>query len=79
MTTTDPFDFTTERADRFHTSYAAGELQRRLYAEAFADEYPAEVDPTSSCTWSVLAAMLRGLRLGPDEILVDLGSSGGGH
>lgn len=78
MTTTDPFTFTTERADRFHTSYATGGLQRQLYAEAFGEEYPAEVDPTSSCTWPVLAVMVRGLRLRPDDLLVDLGCGRGG-
>ncbi|MFI6321090.1 class I SAM-dependent methyltransferase [Nonomuraea sp. NPDC050556] len=74
----DPFTFTTERADRFHVSYTTGDLQRQLYAEAFGSEYPAEVEPTSSCTWSVLASMVRGLRLGPDEHLVDLGCGRGG-
>ncbi|MEV0583189.1 methyltransferase domain-containing protein [Nonomuraea sp. NPDC050310] len=78
MPTTDPFTFTTERSDRFHRAYAAGGLQGRLYAEAFGPERPAEVDAASGCTWQVLGEMVKGLRLRPDELLVDLGCGRGG-
>jgi SAM-dependent methyltransferase len=67
-----------ERADAFHAAAAKGGLATRLYAEAFGEEYPAEVDPTSSCTWSVLGEMVRRLRLRPDGLLVDLGCGRGG-
>ena len=53
-------------------------MHTRLVAEAFGDEFPAQVDPSSSCTWSVLAEMVRWLRLRPDELLVDLGCGRGG-
>jgi SAM-dependent methyltransferase len=67
-----------ERADRFHAARSKGGLQRRLWAEAFGDEYPAEVDPSSSCTWSVLGEMVQRLKLRPDDQLVDLGCGRGG-
>jgi len=65
-------------ADRFHAARAKSGLHTRLVAEAFGDEFPAQVDPSSSCTWSVLAEMVRWLRLRPDELLVDLGCGRGG-
>lgn len=57
---------------------ATGGLQARLVAEAWGDEYPAQVEPASSCTWSVLGEMVRWLRLRPDDLLVDLGCGRGG-
>lgn len=65
-------------ADRFHAARPDSGLQTRLAAEAFGEEYPAQVGPSSSCTWSVLAEMIRRLRLRPDELLVDLGCGRGG-
>ena len=67
-----------DHADRFHAARAAGGLQARLVAQAWGDEYPAEVEPASSCTWSVLGEMVRWLRLRPDDLLVDLGCGRGG-
>lgn len=67
-----------EHADSFHAARATGGLQARLVAEAFGDEYPAQVEPSSSCTWSVLGEMVRWLRLRPDDLLVDLGCGRGG-
>jgi SAM-dependent methyltransferase len=67
-----------DHADRFHAARATGGLPARLAAEAFGEEYPAQVEPSSSCTWSVLGAMVQGLRLSPDDVLVDLGCGRGG-
>ncbi|MBS2967032.1 methyltransferase domain-containing protein [Actinocrinis puniceicyclus] len=67
-----------EPFDVFHTAAAGRGLSSRLYAEAFGDEYPVEVDPSSSCTWSVLGEMVKRLRLRPDDLLVDLGCGRGG-
>ncbi|WP_042391811.1 class I SAM-dependent methyltransferase [Streptacidiphilus carbonis] len=67
-----------EDADRFHAARASGGLQLRLVEQAFGEEYPAQVEPSSSCTWSVLAEMVRRLRLAPGELLVDLGCGRGG-
>jgi SAM-dependent methyltransferase len=51
---------------------------RRLWSEAMGDQYPAEVDPFSSCTWSLLGQMVAALRLPPGGRLVDLGCGRGG-
>jgi SAM-dependent methyltransferase len=67
-----------EHADRFHAARAVGGLQARLVAEAFGEEYPAQVEPSSSCTWSVLGEMVGRLRLRPDDLLVDPGCGRGG-
>jgi ubiquinone/menaquinone biosynthesis C-methylase UbiE len=67
-----------EHADSFHAARATGGLQAQLVAQAFGDEYPAEVEPSSSCTWSVLGEMVGRLRLRPDDLLVDLGCGRGG-
>ena len=64
--------------DRFHEAYELQGLQKRLRAEAWGEEYPEQVDPTSSCTWSVLGEMVGRLRLRPDALLVDLGCGRGG-
>lgn len=67
-----------EQADLFHRGREIGGLYARLYAEAFGDEYPELVDASSSCTWSVLADMIAGLRLRPGSLLADLGCGRGG-
>jgi SAM-dependent methyltransferase len=67
-----------EGYDAMHAAAADRGLSSRLYAEAFGDEYPVEVDPSSSCTWSVLGEMVKALRLRPDDLLVDLGCGRGG-
>lgn len=67
-----------EHADVFHAARGAGGLQLQLAAQAWGDEYPWEVEPSSSCTWSVLGEMVRRLRLRPDDLLVDLGCGRGG-
>jgi ubiquinone/menaquinone biosynthesis C-methylase UbiE len=51
---------------------------RRLWSEAFGDEYPAEVAPFSSCTWWLLGQLVAALRLQPGGCLVDLGCGRGG-
>jgi predicted TPR repeat methyltransferase len=63
---------------RFHEACDVQGLQQRLRAEAWGDEFPEEVDPSSSCTWSVLGEMVGRLRLAPGEVLVDLGCGRGG-
>ncbi|HEU5425814.1 MAG TPA: class I SAM-dependent methyltransferase [Actinocrinis sp.] len=65
-------------ADKFHAARARSGLHTRLAAQAFGAEYPAQVDPSSSCTWSVLGQMVGRLRLRPDDLLVDLGCGRGG-
>lgn len=67
-----------ENFDKLHARSSIGDLQKRLAAQAWGDEYPVEVDPSSSCTWSVLGEMVRRLHLRPDDLLVDLGCGRGG-
>ncbi len=67
-----------EDNDAFHLAAAGRGLNSRLSAEAFGEEYPADVDPNSSCTWTVLGEMVRRLRLLPNDLLVDLGCGRGG-
>jgi len=67
-----------EYNDALHGAAAGRGLNSRLFAEAFGEEYPADVDPNSSCTWTVLGEMVRRLRLRPDGLLVDLGCGRGG-
>jgi SAM-dependent methyltransferase len=69
---------TIEQIDAMHAAASGGGLSRRLFADAFGDEYPVEVDPSSSCTWSVLGEMVKQLRLRPDDLLIDLGCGRGG-
>jgi SAM-dependent methyltransferase len=51
---------------------------RRLWSEAMGDQYPAEVDPFSSCTWWLLGRLVAALRLPAGGRLVDLGCGRGG-
>lgn len=75
---TEPTQSPREKFDSLHSRSNTGDLQKQLVAEAWGEEFPAEVDPTSSCTWSVLGEMVRRLRLRPDDLLVDLGCGRGG-
>jgi len=53
-------------------------MVKQLRAAAWGDEFPEEVDPSSSCTWSMLGEMVGQLRLAPGGLLVDLGCGRGG-
>jgi SAM-dependent methyltransferase len=64
--------------DRLHAACDNSDFHARFWAPPVGDEYPVEVEPTSSCTWSLLGEMLRRLRLRPDGVLVDLGCGRGG-
>lgn len=57
---------------------AQSPLLNELWARAWGEEYPAEVAPFSSCSWSVLGEMVSALRLRPGQGLVDLGCGTGG-
>lgn len=71
----------TERQAAYDHFHEYGDVQGKLKAvraEAWGDEFPAEIDPASSCTWSVIGEMVGRLRLKPGERLVDLGCGRGG-
>src|SRR5689334_6515348 len=71
-------DITPDGYDAAHTAADGSALLRRLFAEAMGDQYPAEVDPFSSCSWWLLGRLVSALRLRPDDRLVDLGCGRGG-
>jgi SAM-dependent methyltransferase len=64
--------------DAAHEAVYGSALMRRLWAEAMGDQYPAEVEPFSSCTWWVLGQLVAALRLPAGGLLVDLGCGCGG-
>jgi SAM-dependent methyltransferase len=49
-----------------------------LLQRAMGDDYPVDVDPSSSCTRSLLSHILEMLALRPADLLVDLGCGRGG-
>ncbi|UQA97472.1 class I SAM-dependent methyltransferase [Streptomyces halobius] len=65
--------------DAFHTARASSPLSARLYALAMGEDYPPEVNASSSCDWQLLATAVRQLRLHPGQHLVDLGCGTGGE
>ncbi|MFD9864470.1 class I SAM-dependent methyltransferase [Streptomyces alboflavus] len=64
--------------DAVHTARAASRLVDSLYAQAMGDAYPVEVAPTSSCDWPFLGTLTANLRLGPGDVLADIGCGTGG-
>jgi SAM-dependent methyltransferase len=53
-------------------------LLPRLWAEAFGDEYPAELGVFSPTTWTDLRRIDQALALRPGQVLLDLGCGEGG-
>jgi SAM-dependent methyltransferase len=53
-------------------------LFRRLWAEAWADEYPVEIEALSTTSWTTIGRVVGALRLRPGQVLVDLGCGRGG-
>lgn len=64
--------------DTAHRARQDSALLRELWAQAMGDQYPAEVDPFSACTWWLLGQIVARLRLPPNGRLVDLGCGCGG-
>ncbi|HEY9483126.1 MAG TPA: class I SAM-dependent methyltransferase [Micromonosporaceae bacterium] len=64
--------------DRVHAAADQSPLMRELWSRAMGDQYPAEVDPFSSCSWWLLGRAVAGLCLRPGGLLVDLGCGRGG-
>jgi len=57
---------------------ASHPLLADLVQRAMGDDYPVDVEPSSSCTRSLLAHILEMLALRPGDLLVDLGCGRGG-
>jgi SAM-dependent methyltransferase len=68
---------TADGYDRMHGA-SASPLLRELWARAFGDAHPAEVEPASSCSWWTLGYAVTALRTAPGGTLVDLGCGRGG-
>jgi len=64
--------------DQEHSVTAPSELVRRLAAQAYGEDYPAEVEPWGMTTWWVLGRCVSALRVGPGQLLVDLACGRGG-
>ena len=64
--------------DAFFTEAKVAEFRRRLYLEAFGDEYPVDEATDGYITRSELRQMVEALRVGPDQQIVDLGCGRGG-
>jgi ubiquinone/menaquinone biosynthesis C-methylase UbiE len=64
--------------DAFHAARARTDLVARLYAQAMGEEYPHELQDSSSCDWPLLGMMTARLRLRPGQVLVDAGCGTGG-
>ncbi|MGW0765627.1 class I SAM-dependent methyltransferase [Streptomyces sp. NPDC002676] len=64
--------------DALHAARARTPLVARLYAEAMDEDYPVEVNASSSCDWPLLGLMTARLRMRPGQLLVDAGCGNGG-
>ena len=64
--------------DAHFRAQAGSTLLPELWARAWGEDYPAEVEPFSPCSWSLLSSLVGALRLPPGATLVDLGCGRGG-
>jgi ubiquinone/menaquinone biosynthesis C-methylase UbiE len=64
--------------DAFYTESQVAEFRRRLYVEAFGEEYPSNEATDGYITRNELREMAAGLKVGPGQIIVDLGCGRGG-
>jgi ubiquinone/menaquinone biosynthesis C-methylase UbiE len=69
---------TAELFDLMHETSRGSRLIWELSAQAYGDEYPAEVRPFGMTTWWVLGRFVSELRIGPGATLVDLACGTGG-
>src|SRR5947209_10332898 len=73
-----PKPFSSATFDQAHGIAARSDLIWRLSAQAYGEDYPAEVQPWGMTTWWVLGRCVSGLRIGPGQLLVDLACGRGG-
>jgi len=76
-TSPSPIPPTPGEFDLLHET-ASHPLLAGLVQRAMGDDYPVDVDPSSSCTQSLLGHILEMLALRPGDLLVDLGCGRGG-
>jgi ubiquinone/menaquinone biosynthesis C-methylase UbiE len=73
-----PMPISAETFDDGFASMAGSDLLWQLAAEAYGEEYPAEVQPWGMTTWWTLGRCVSSLRIGPGQLLVDLACGRGG-
>ncbi|HZD87438.1 MAG TPA: class I SAM-dependent methyltransferase [Gaiellaceae bacterium] len=73
-----PVPFSAQMFDDVFASMARSDLGRRLAAEAYGEDYPAEVRPFGMTTLWTLGRCVTALRVGPGHVLVDLACGQGG-
>src|ERR1700730_15390990 len=64
--------------EAFYAEPRVAEFRRRLYLEAFGEEYPADEATDGYITRSELREMVAALQVGPGQKLADLGCGRGG-
>src|ERR1700726_4358957 len=64
--------------DAFYINDRVAEFRRRLYVEAYGEEYPADVGTDGYITLSELRQMADALHFGPGDKIADLGCGRGG-
>jgi ubiquinone/menaquinone biosynthesis C-methylase UbiE len=64
--------------DQEHAATGRSELIWHLAAEAYGEDYPAEVQPWGLTSWWILGRCIAALRVGPGQVLVDLACGRGG-
>jgi len=64
--------------DAFYVDNRVAEFRRRLYVEAYGEQYPADVGTDGYITLSELRQMAGALHVGPGDNIADLGCGRGG-
>jgi ubiquinone/menaquinone biosynthesis C-methylase UbiE len=73
-----PRPITPEDFDRAHAETAKSDLLWRLSSEAYGADCPTELEAWGMTTWWTLGQFVSGLRLRPDQLLLDLACGRGG-
>jgi ubiquinone/menaquinone biosynthesis C-methylase UbiE len=73
-----PAEFNAATFDQAHGKAGTSPLMWRLSAQAYGENYPAEVQPWGMTTWWVLGRFVSELKVGPGHRLVDLACGRGG-
>jgi ubiquinone/menaquinone biosynthesis C-methylase UbiE len=73
-----PSSVTTDDFDRAHGQYAKSDLFWRVVKDAYGADCPTETQTWGMTTWWTLGRFVSGLRLGPDQLLLDLACGRGG-
>lgn len=64
--------------DREYAAIDSATVRWHIAANAFGEEYPAEVQPWGMTTWWLLGRLVAAARLSPGDLVVDLGCGRGG-